>query len=351
MADDNTRVNEAAARAGVDPNAPLTIGGGSSTKEPLKPGQTKHELTGQGYVVPWIVNQHGQWEIDTRFPINQILPGKEPTAANPHTLTTNEGILQWMPQPGHPAGGQWVKVGEPPTAQRNAQFVTHGDTLYQVGPDGTLQPAVTNTVAQAERAQNSQRQAAQDTRANNSDLRAAYAQLMQADQAQMQNLIQAGQLEESAGQNEFNRRWKSFVELPYMQANQERETEQARYQAAQQRGSYETGRFNAARGAGQQEVDTLMATLPYKINPQFVQEFAARRAQEGQGQALTPYSAESFLFRAPDLAGARAQGQAQANAALPGYDQLLAQTPALPGISPEEAERLRRMLLDLPYQP
>lgn len=267
--------------------------------------------------------------------------------APPPTIHSDAGTLAWNAQ-----AGEFQLIAGTEPRQPNPQIVQSGNVTGRINPDGTFTPIYTNAAGVAKDqaaidAENRRLQIQADAEA-----RMGRGQDIQGFNSYWANLINASQADEQAQQNSFTRDTRLLYDLPRQQLADENAALQSRYQTAGTIGQYETGRFNAGRGAANDRVMAMLQTLPYRASPQFAQQFAQRRAQEAGGQPLTPYTADAFQFKAPDLNAERQAGYAEAGVTggVPSFEQLLARSPAFATADPAEIKRIRDQLL-FAYQP
>ncbi len=358
MADQELSAAEAAAVAGAG------TGGGTLDLNKPKPGTVQSRLV-QGYIVYEKANAQGEWEIDASRPAQPFLPGTAPAAGAPHTLTLpgGQGILQWNPQ-----DEDWYLIKGSATPEK-PQYLTSGPNTIAVYPDGRREVIATDqtSIAQGQagidlaRDQyhrgvsqdtfNNRLASDQFTLSSNADVRATQTLLHTIEAQRAANELARGQLEETQQGNRFNQQYKAFIDLPYQQVQDERAAQAARLGAAAQAGTYGVQRASEGRQAGADVVSTMLATLPYRASPEWDRQYLAAHNAEIAGRPMPAYTEAALGFKAPDFEGARAQANAQAQAQLPTYGQLVQGAPTFPNMDPEEAKRLQRMLMGLPYRP
>lgn len=338
-----------AALAGGGGTGGLNLNEGKPT-----PGSTRWRLE-NGYIVQDVANADGIWSVNTNVQPQPFLPGTGPKEGAPHTLKTDDGYIQWDPEKG------WLHIAGTEPAPKPPTYQQIGNTIYEFGPGG-IKPAFTDQgaiAAQQAKAEAEARAEAERTRQFDlthglnvdANTRAALTLMNQVETTRLGNEYNLAALDETRANNQFNQNYKAFVDLPYQQVQDERAAQTARLGAAAQAGTYAAQRASEGRQAGQDVVSTMLQTLPYRVRPEWNQQFLAAHNAEMTGQPIPAYTEAALGFQAPNLEGARAAANTQAQAALPTYDQLVAGAPQFPGMSPEDAQRYQRMLLGLPYQP
>ena len=320
------------------------------------PGSTRWRLEG-GYLIQDVANADGIWSVNTNVPPVKWT-GEPPGEKAPSHFTTPQGEAMWVPE-----ANAWRIIGGTEPKAAPSTYHEYGGVLYEFPGDGSPpKPAIVDQAAIAERQAKAEADARAEAERNrqfnlnyglsqNQDTRAALQLIRQLENDRLAAETSAATLEETQRNNRFNQQYKAFVDLPYQQVQDERAAQTARLGAAAQAGTYAAQRASEGRQAGQDAVSTILQTLPYRVRPEWNQQFLAAHNAEMAGQPIPAYTEAALGFQAPDLEGARQAASAQAQAALPSYDQLVAGAPQFPGMDPAQMARYQRMLLGLPYEP
>lgn len=284
-------------------------------------------------------DQAARWERESR----------QPTArqeAPPVYGSDQSGRYAYNPQ----TGNYDIQVTPPVADSTRAPAVQHQTdqfgNVWRYDPTGQRPPEIvgTNPEVRSQLAAREARERAQDQRAASADERGWATLLQQIDQQAAANMIAVAQFEQQADQQDWERGWKTEVDLPFRTVADERAAQTAEMGTAGTIGGYETGRFNAARGLASDRVKQLMDQLPYKASGKFLRQYAESSSPEYRGKPY-PFTWDAFNIQPPDLEGARQQGMTEAYAALPTWESLMERTPPVARMSPEQVAAMRQKML------
>src|SRR4030095_1680580 len=253
--------------------------GGGSTKP--KAGTRKSQVVG-GWVIPYIANEAGEWEVDTTQQPTRYLPEAAPARGGAPVVlappTRGRGAVVWNEeaQQAQELEGTALAEAEPGTQPIHWQ----NGVAYQYDPaSGTLRALQQDpgTIARLQ---------AQEDRAARAEVRAATKEQGDAEIARINALRQAKQIDDAEAERQWNRWYKENVEAPQAQAK-------FPLDLAQEERADVTAAPAPGERAGKSAVEDVVAQIPYQFSGGFLERRrqgleAAQRGMYGPASAAGP---------------------------------------------------------------
>src|SRR4030095_2757223 len=188
--------------------------GGGSTKP--KAGTRKSQVVG-GWVIPYIANEAGEWEVDTTQQPTRYLPEAAPARGGAPVVlappTRGRGAVVWNEEAQQ---AQELEGTAPPEAEPDTQPIHwQNGVAYQYDPaSGTLRALQQDpgTIARLQ---------AQEDRAARAEIRAATKEEGEAEIARINAMKAAKQIDDAEAERLFQRWYKTNFEEPRLRAAQQ----------------------------------------------------------------------------------------------------------------------------------